>query len=364
MSPSVDIQIPDIEKELDKLWKAADDKSRQKACLFTLIIYASDPRRAQYLQELVDTILDKFPCRIIFIKVEISSTKPNFHVEVSTVLIGNVKQKSTIACDQISIEASPDQLFRVPFLVTPHVIPDLPVYLLWGQNPFEENIIFPSLQPLASRVVFDSECSDNLNNFCKEMLDNLQTLKIDVVDINWALISNWRDMLFELFSTPEKVAELQRCKSLTIHYNRSATERVQHPEIRAIYLQGWLASQLQWKSRKITTSSEQMTLLYDGPNNPIEVILIPGNYKDLPSGGISSLEILLTDGNSYFINRKPNISQVVVHASSTIECQLPFTLPLPNIHRGLTFIKEIFYSKPSLHYRDMLKTISKINFKS
>lgn len=359
---AVDIKIPNIEKELDRLWKEAEDQKKQKACLFTLIIYAHEARRVQYLQDLVDSILDKFPCRIIFIKADNQSNSSFFHVDVSTVMIGNIKQKSTIACDRITIEVSKDQLFRVPYLITPHLVPDLPVQLLWGQNPFEENAIFPHLQPMASRVIFDSECSDNLNLFCTEMLQNLETLQTIVVDINWALVSNWRDLLYQLFMSEEMVAELNRCKAITINYNHSHTEMVQHPEIRAIYLQGWLASRLRWKGLRATREKGQMKIRYAGPQTPIDVAVIPQSYDDLPPGSIASIDILLPDDQSYVLFRKPNLSQVVVHASSKLECQMPFTLPLPSVHRGLTFMKEIFYSHPSEHYREMLKTISQIQY--
>ncbi len=361
---ALDIKIPSIEKELDSLWKASQDKKQVKACLFTLIIYAQEPRRVQYLQELVDTILAKFPCRIIFVKENNLAGCPYFHVAVSTVMSGDVKQKSTVACDQITIEASKDQLFRVPYLVTPHLVPDLPVYLLWGQNPFEDNTIFPHLQPFAARVIFDSECSDNISHFCREMLENLQTLDMDVIDINWAIVSNWRDMLFQLFDTPEKIAELNICKSITINYHHCQTETVHHPEIRAIYLQGWLASRLGWRFRAKETFEDNTLISYFGPNNPVVIALAPQTYGDLPSGGIASLEINLVNGYSYLLARKPNLSQVVVHASSKEECQMPFTLPLPNVHRGLAFMREIFYNKTGDHYRDMLKVVSQIDDKN
>lgn len=359
MSNSIDIKIPDIEKELDKLWESPKEKKQIKACLFTLIIYAHEPRRIKYLQDLVDTILDKFPCRIIFIKADNTAKQNYLHVNVANVLSG--KESTPIACDQITIEASKSQLFRIPYIVIPHIVPDLPVYLLWSQTPFEEHDIFPALQPYASRVIFDSECSDNLNRFCQEMQLNLDVLKMDVMDINWALVSNWRDMLVQLFDTPQKLDFLKDCKSLTISYNDTKTETLQHPEIRAMYLQGWIASRLQWKYVSSDSFQNSLIISYTMEQHPHIVALSPHTHPELPPGAIVSIEINSTDGRSYYVARKQSLSQAVVHYSSRETCELPYTLPLPDVHRGLTFMKEIFYHKLSDHYREMLSMISNLD---
>lgn len=363
---SIDIQIPNIEKELNRLGDSSKKDKPTKACLFNLIIYAHEPRRVKYLQELVDTILDKFPCRIIFIQGNKESTSSYFRVSVSNVVSGiNKSSASTnVKCDQIVIDASHDQLYRVPFLVTPNLVPDLPVYLLWGQNPFEERDIFPYIQRYAKRVIFDSECADNLGLFCKEMQANLDTLKMDVMDINWALVSNWRDIIAEIFDTPEKLAHLNACKSLVIEYNGSTTETTQHPEVRALYLQGWLASTLKWKYQHIEKFETNAIISYFGAVHPVVIGLSPQDAPNLPPGAITSIEIITSTGHTYNISRKDNMQQVAVHTSSKDTCEIPFILALPNVHKGLSFMREIFFNGLGDHYRETLKTISKIDFKT
>lgn len=364
MTQSIDIQIPAIEKELAGL-SGQLDKKQHKACLFTLIIYVHEARLVNYLQELVDTILDKFPCRIIFIYGDNQSEKPYLHASVSNVMSGqaNGKSGSLIACDQISIKVSKDQLFRVPYLVTPYIVPDLPVYLLWGQNPFEERDIFPHLQPYASRLVFDSECASSLQRFCLEMEKGLKVLKMDVMDINWALVSNWRDILTNLFDTPEKISELSLIKSVSITYTDNKSETRLHPEIRAIYLQGWLAARLKWRYRLVERFQKHAIISYFTNNTPVVVSLTPQANPELPSGAITGVEITMTDGRSYYLARKEHFSQVVVHASSKETCDLPYTLPLSNVNRGLAFMKEIFFSQLGDHYQEMLQSIAQIDYK-
>lgn len=359
---TTDIQIPNIEKELDHLNEVAKGGRPTKACLFNLVIYGSETRRVRYLQELVDSILDKFPCRIIFIQSDQESSSSYFRVNVSKVSSTHAKASgSKIQCDQIVIEASRDQLFRVPFLITPNIVPDLPLYLLWGQNPFEERDIFPHLQKYAKRVIFDSECADNLKAFCKEMQTNLDTLKMDVMDVNWALVSNWRDVMTEIFDTPERIQDLKNAKSIIIQYNRCKTEHALHPEARALYLQGWLASALKWNYQNTDLFHDNTVISYMGAEHPVVVALAPQYIESLTLGSILSIEISTADHRLYYISRKESLQQVSVHISSQSTCELPFTLSLPNIHRGSTFMREIFFNSLGCHYRETLKNIAQVD---
>lgn len=366
MLKTPDIQIADIEKKLSLLWKQPQEIKQTKGCLFNLIIYAHESRRVEYLKEIVDNILDKFPCRIIFIKENDSSDHPYLHADASIVMSGQnaSHQKNIIACDQITIEASKCMLNRVPFLVIPHIVPDLPVYLLWEQTPFEDQIIFPAIQQYATRIIFDSESSESLSKFCNEMKKNLDELKMDIMDINWALLSSWREIFSRLFDAPEKINDLRACESMTITYNESTDQRHRHPKIRAIYLQGWIAQRLEWTYDRLEVSSSGITIYYHGSNNqPVIVKIVPDVNPNLPLGSIILITIKTMNEMCYHLARKPNLSQIIIHTSSPETCELPLTLAAPNVHRGLEFLTEIFYAKLGEQYRQMIDFISPLNIK-
>lgn len=360
-SKAVEIDIPNIEKELGRLQGTKVANGQSKACLFTLVIYAGEARRVSYLEEQVNNILDKFPCRILFIQGDPEASSSYFRVSVSTVMSGQVGSGSTVACDRIVIEASKDQLFRAPFLVIPHLAPDLPVYLLWGENPFEEREVFPALQPYASRVVFDSECSDSIKTFCEEMVESMDKLKMEVMDINWALVSNWRDTLYQLFDTEERIDHLADTKTIIINYNVAQTDTHKQPEIRALYLQGWLAASMGWKYRAAERSGPDLIITYVGAVHPVVIALSPKNVPSVPSGAITNIEIASVKGQQYSVSRKETLPQVVVHVSTRETCDLPYTLALSNVHRGTTFMKEIFFNVPGANFKKALKMISRID---
>lgn len=333
-----------------------------KACLFTLVIYAHEERRVNYLQELVETIIDKFPCRIIFIKADQSLENSSFNVSHSTVTSGQTN--ASVSCDQIIIDTSFDQLFQVPFVVIPNIVPDLPLYLLWGQNPFEDKEVFPSLKPYSSRVIFDSQCADSILHFCEEMLFSLKSLQMEIMDLSWALISNWRDLLTQLFDSERGIEDLDAIKSVIIKYNSHGSDTSQHLEIRALYLQAWLACCLGWKYCETETFDNCPVITYVGEVHPSIVALTPEENPALPSGAIMGIDFQMTNGTSYSLSRREHLSQVLVHISTKETCELPFTLPLPNVHRGLTFMREMFFSKLGERYKEMLKILTEIYTKT
>jgi glucose-6-phosphate dehydrogenase assembly protein OpcA len=179
------------------------------------------------------------------------------------------------------------------------------------------------------------------------------------MDINWALTSSWRGIFVQLFNTQEKIDQLNASKTVEISYNNYKTELLRNSEIQALYLQAWLASQLNWKFIKTETAQGKRFFTYKNDHN-ILITLYPGGQQDVPPGAILEVTISTKDDHVCSISRKQKLSQVVVYASTLEKCELPFTLPLPNIHRGFGFMKEIFYHTLSDHYRHMLEIIAQV----
>jgi glucose-6-phosphate dehydrogenase assembly protein OpcA len=168
---SPEIRLADIEKELNGLWETQKDKKLIKASLFNLIIYADVKEKSDFLDDMVKTILEKYPCRIIFISGNTDALKNSLRTSVANIIVG--KGENAVACDRIHIDVSPQQLHRVPFIIFPLLIPDLPIYLLWGKDPTGEMDILPHLRPYASRLIFDSDSTYNLQDFSRKMLKEI-----------------------------------------------------------------------------------------------------------------------------------------------------------------------------------------------
>src|SRR5688572_12204280 len=106
--------------------------NEQVSCLFNLVIYTAEEERTAYFGKLFAKISEKFPSNIIFIQ---AIDKPLPDKELVKKFVPENNNKSAKSGEQFIIKAAPDQLSQVPFILLPMLLPDLPIYLIWGQNP-------------------------------------------------------------------------------------------------------------------------------------------------------------------------------------------------------------------------------------
>ncbi len=331
-----------------------------KACLFNLVVYAQEEKRAAYLQELERTILDKFPCRIIFIEKS-EKDEDLLDVSINTQIADKVKKRFNY--DEILIRSGKNMLSRVPFLVIPNLAPDLPIYLLWGQDPTADKKILPKLEGYASKLIFDSECTSSLRGFATEMLNLMKSRKTDVMDLNWASIAGWRDALATVFNNQECVEKLKTAPTISITYNEKKTEFARSHQTKAIYLQAWLASCLGWEYLSKEFNGNSGRIYYKNETSETVVSLIGEERDSLSAGAIIGFEAS-HDGYLFQVVRRRDRSKVNVHTTRNDRCELPYTLSLPEIKQRSTFMREIFYQSVNDHYRKMLTMIAQGEWES
>lgn len=353
------INICDIESQLKKLWDDQQEANQVRACLFNLIIFSGDAKLTDYLHQMIHTLVEKLPCRILFIDCKEGDVKNLLTANVSSAVFsqGNV----TIACDQVNIEVSRDQLHRIPFTVLPLIVSDLPVYLLWAENPTTEKEILPHLQQYASRLIFQSDCAESLPQFADDLLKMLDKTHLELRDFNWAAFGGWRELLSIVFDTPDRINDLKNCKKLTVHYNLLQNGLIHHCEIQAVYMQAWMASQLKWQFLNSSKEGKNLIFNYSFQNNPIEITLIPSSAPELNPGSLLALEILTNSDSLYQMERKGKDPRALIHVTNQNICEIPYTMPLVDFSKGGIFIQELFYRQTSAHYRNMLKVLASMD---
>lgn len=346
----------DYSRGSKKMSSKADEDTRIKGYLFNLIVYSHEKMRSEHFQKIVRTFIEKFPCRVIFI--ESYQDGENKQLEMKFL----PSKEGEILCDKIKISVSKSELFQVPFILLTKLVPDLPIYLVWGQNPTSDNEILPQLEKLATRFVFDAECASNLQEFSLKMLGKIDELKTDFMDVSWAKISGWRDVISETFKTHEKLEYLRKCTRLLIKYNRMPLQDHQHSAIQAIFLQGWLAAQLGWHFNGVTCDGE-IKITYKRSLGEVEVILRPQERATLELGRVFELEFQDVSELKTTFTLAEKQSKVMVYVSNPEKCELPFSHPIPDMSKSSTAMKEVFYYRASSHYRKMLSVIKDIPWK-
>lgn len=353
------IDIPNIEAELQKLWKSQSLGNQLKASLFNLVIYTHESRRKEYVKGVIRNFIVKFPCRIIFIDHVKDNNSEFLHVNVADRL--QAADGTSVACDQIYIEVTSSYLHRVPYIILPHFIPDLPIYLLWGQDPIYEHVVLPSLEQYAVRLIYDSECNHNLKIFSTKILERMHRSKLEFMDVSWGLIGGWRDAIATCFDDESKIASLKEAERIEITYNAVQLDKIFHTERQAIYFQTWIASQMEWKFINDSKEDQLIRITYHNRDHEIEVVLIPERKSDLPPGQIISVEINSPKLHTKIKIQDNNPSRLVVDISTDLECELPFILTITDPRRGSGVLKELFFQRPSLHYKQVLTYLSHID---
>ncbi len=335
---------------------AIEGQNLIKASLFNLIVVANSLPRGLQCQELVRLVTEKFPCRVIFVQSDVSSQADFFHTEHTIQSIGTGTTR--VCFDQFRIDSSTNQLHKVPFLILPNIMPDLPVYILLGHDPTQDHVILPQIQKYANRIVFDCEMIDNLQRFSERMLTMMHESSGALIDVNWARTKAWREVMARVFNDKEKLEHLNQAKMIQISFTGRTLNSEPKHELQAIYLQAWLAAQLGWSLVSVEKQDGSMKISYRSHLGPITVSIAPKDSELLEPGAIYSLELMTHSEAHYLLSHERDRQLVVVHASTLERCEMPYTLFLHNYQKGTALVNEIFYQPFSEHYTAMLHALN------
>jgi glucose-6-phosphate dehydrogenase assembly protein OpcA len=334
-----------IEPELIRIWEGLA-KEKMRACLFNLIVFNRLNARTDYIRDIVQKVSEKYPCRVLFITSDPEAHKPYLKTAVS--VVGN----GSIACDYIDIGVSGPEMDRVPSLLLPHLIPDLPISLLWTEDPSEPHPLFEPLLKRSTRVIFDSESADSLLSFSKTVLKLRKETGIDTADLNWARTEGWRDLIASLFRSGEY---LDRIKEITLSHNSRKTEFFCHLKVQSLYLLSWLSSRLKWNFK---SANKNLRFTFESQEGQIT----SSEWEKLGPGTVISVNLTTSDGHHYECSRIPaQYHRVSIKISSEEKCELPYQFLLGQTAAGHSLVKEIITKGTSLHYIEMLEKLGELD---
>lgn len=351
---NLSIQLADINDELTRLWDKEQGEKKIRASLFNLILYVQNTEKVAYYENLIKSVVSKFPCRVILILCDESAGAEHLRTRVSSETIG--KEELQIYCELIKIEVAGKLIERVPYIILPHILPDLPIYLLWAQDPATESAVLPHLEPFADRIIFDSESMSNLQNYSKAVISLISRFHCAIGDLHWSALSGWRSLLVQTFNSKESLLSLARSKMIRLYYAKG--ESCQNPHIEAAYLQAWIASRLNWKFKSIERYEGKMRLTYQCPFQEVLFLLIPREESQCRRGTLLEIEIESSENAAHYIFKKePKTRQVFIQHSEKNLCHLPYFSYLTGKPEGEEIVEEIFYPSGGKHYSNMLDVL-------
>jgi hypothetical protein len=336
------MQVSEIPAALVKLWDALEGTNKMRACLFNLLVVAPKNQRTDYVRTITLKVLERFPSRVIFASIDTTHDV----LDASVSLIPGAKGSYDVVCDFIDLQASKQAQPKIPFVILSHLLPDLPLYILWGEDPVQDNPISHELEKWATRIIFDSEVTDNLPAFAKTVLEHAKDCEI--ADLNWGRLESWRDLLSSTFYSKDRLETLKKSQKICITYNAYETPFFCHTKIQALYLQSWLATQLNWKLSKIEKD------LFHYGNLTIE--LKAAKNQDLPPGTVISLDIFTPTDVHFAFSRDPKHPYQIKTVICDIEkCEIPTLFIFSKAKSGLSLVNEITHNGTSPHFLKVLE---------
>lgn len=362
MSSEYLVEPSKIEQQLNVIWDLLRGKGKVRASLFNLVIYTEKNTRVDYLYKVAQKLIEKFPSRVLFITIDESAPKNTLKTSVSA--IASDAQHNMIACDFINILLSSDNKERAPFMILPHLLADLPVYLLWGDDPTRQDPTSRNIEKLATRVIFDSETTEDLSLFAKAILEHQKASSSDIADLNWARIEGWRQLFAQTFKSEDQYRSLKKIQSLKIVYNCLKSPFFCHTKIQSQYLQGWLATQCGWEFQKCEKKDLSTHIDYVFENRNIHVILEPTSQAFSPPGRIMNILLETTDQEKFQFLRSKKQDQIIhIQHSTPLFCHLTSEFIFDKYESGLSLVKEIFHKGTSPHFLALTKHLAALSCK-
>ncbi len=343
-----------IRSTLDSLWEAKENKNKMRASLFNIIFFTTKSCREEYVRKIAYKLIEKFPARIFFVSVNPDAADG---LQTAVSVLSTKQGDFDITCDLIEITASGKEEAKVPLLLLPHIVPDLPVFLVWAEDPTRNHALCEELKQFATRIIFDSESTEDLGVFSRSVLEMQRMFSCEIADLNWARLDTWRTLIASTFSHAEKLEKLKNAISVEVTFNGQETPFFCHTKIQSIYLQAWIASRLKWAPVKVNPSLTSFS--YRSQETKIEVTLNEVKHQELPPGMILSLDIKTKEGDCFSFSRDlKEPRQISFKHSSKEECSLPTRMLVAKGESGQSLVNEICHKGTSEHYLDALKIIA------
>jgi len=335
----IPVPLAKIDAALEQLWGPAAERlggpelenpNVTRVVLANLVVERLDAD-AESLRPVVETVVGRFPCRAIVIR-ETPGAGRKVTAEVSAVCTLPEPGSPQVCSERIVLHAGPDALDLVPGSVRPLLEADLPMVLWWTSDPSRNERLYRDLAAESSRIMLDLPDPGTSAAALRMGLDPaVGSCPRDAV---WYGITQWRELVAQIFDCPSHRRTLDRIESVRID---AVSPSPASPPRLALWLASWLAAQLGW-SRSGTPSLEAdgdgslLRATFEGPDGPIALEV---GTASLPEGLPATPRLVGVElrargehGPESFRLRRPTPGSphVRVHIDAPDYCRIPSTV--------------------------------------
>lgn len=296
-----EVPIGDLEKEISELWRSAGEDSAGaeavlRAAALTLLVYVESPEAGEEVRDLVGTVSEQNPCRVILMIAQPQDGPEGLRSWVSAKCKcdPSVAGRKQIRCEEIAIRATGGAVRDLGSVVLPLTLSGLPVYFWWRSGRFVPPDYFDQILRVSSHVLVDSARFKNPASDLAALAQLVRgrTSHIAFVDLNWARLTPWRELIAQCFDNPEVRGYAGKLRRVRIEYESHSPRRAAQ-EAQALLIAGWLASRLEWRPIGPGSQSPDGTRTFraKSPDGAVEIQRLARTFDGGGSGVCFSITL-------------------------------------------------------------------------
>src|SRR5579875_2434509 len=218
------VDVRAIEREVQRLWREVSERPEAvlgegvaapvtRICTLTLLAVASTERTALRMTDVIGHLVAQHPCRSILLRLR-DAAEDRLEASIALHCGRGAPGRAPVCCEQITVEAAGRALARVPGLIFPLLVPDLPVYVWWpeevpsGGGPSGD--VLRRLIEVADALVVDSGTLAEPVEALAGLAALARPLPRGLRDLTWGRLTPWRDRLAQTFDPEPMAAALDR----------------------------------------------------------------------------------------------------------------------------------------------------------
>lgn len=281
------VQIADLEKELSALWRSAaeDAKTRDavtRACALTLLVFVESEEAGREVGNLVSSLTEQNPCRAVIMIAQPEAKPAGLTARISAHCHLSSAGGKQVCCEQISVAARGEAVQDLDNVVLSLTVSGLPVFLWWRTARFDPPKYAYQILRISNRVLVDSARFHDAENDLRALAGHVDKLSSQVafLDLNWARIAPWRELIAQCFDSAEARRYLDGLKRVRIEYEQESP-RLAAQQAQALLLAGWLASRLKWEpaKRQAEKKDEMCSFFLNSAQGDVEVQRVARQFQ-------------------------------------------------------------------------------------
>lgn len=294
-----EIKINGLENEIAELWRSVAKEAEgaeavTRAASLTLIVYVESPEAAREVGKLMSALTQQNPCRAVILIAQPAAKPDGLRAWLSVNCNLSPSGRKQLCVEQISLDARGKAVGDLGTVVLPLTVSGLPVYLWWRAARFDPPEYFGQILRVASRVLVDSARFGNpeLDLIALARQVEMRSPHLSFLDLNWARITPWRELIAQCFDHPETRSYLERLRRVLIEFE-SKSPRLAAQEAQALLIAGWLAGRLKWQAagRRAQTQKGARSFILKSTQGVVEVERVARHFDGEGKGVCFSITL-------------------------------------------------------------------------